>query len=273
MSAQAHKSLSYTLKKYWELYKAFFKASFIADMEYRANFMTRIITDVFWYVAQIMTFEVLYRHTDKIGDWNVQQTRVFLGMLFIVDAIYMILMQENLDRLSERVRKGELDLLLAKPVESQFMISLQKANTALFGNLFIGVAWLIFSLWNLPEFSWWRLLWMIIMIPSGVVAIYTMRFCFGAIAVIFARSENVQFIFYQIYRLGMRPDSIYFPWLKFLILTVLPVGMVASVPARVLINPGDYWLPLWAVILSPIMIYVSHRFWRFCLSYYSSASS
>ncbi len=273
MLERAPRTLLERIRKYWQLYKAFFKASFIADMEYRANFLTRIVTDIFWYIAQILTFEILYMHTDRIGDWNHQQTRVFLGMLFIIDAVYMILFQENMDRMSEKVRKGELDLLLAKPVESQFMISLQKANTAIFGNLAIGIGWLIFSLSNLPDFSWWRILWLIIMIPTGTIAIYALRFSFGAIAVIFARSENVQFIFYQIYRLGMRPDSIYFPWLKFLILTVLPVGMVASVPARVLINPADYWLPLWAVILSPILIYGSHRFWRFCLSHYSSASS
>ncbi len=38
----------------------------------------------------------------------------------------MIILSENLDQFSEKVHKGDLDLLLAKPVNSQFMISLQK---------------------------------------------------------------------------------------------------------------------------------------------------
>jgi ABC-2 type transport system permease protein len=273
MLAQAPRTLPQVIKKYWGLYKAFFKASFIADMEYRANFITRIATDVFWYVAQVVTFEVLYMHTDRIGDWHIEHTRVFLGMLFVIDALSMIIFQENLDRLSDRVTKGELDLLLAKPVESQFMISLQKANTAILGNLILGTCWLIYALYGLHDFSWYRLLWMIIMIPTGLTAFYFLRFCFGAIAIVFAKSENVQFIFYQLYRLGMRPDTIYFPWLKWTIITVLPVGMIASVPTRVLINPTDSWLALWGLILTPLMIYASHLFWKFCLKYYSSASS
>ena len=130
-----------------------FKASLIADLEYRANFFSRILTDIFWYVAQVVTFEVLYQHTDKIGDWNVYQMRVFLGLLFVIDAFYMIIIHENLEGLSEKVRKGDLDLLLAKPINSQFMITLQKANTAIFGNLMIGFAWLIYALNGLPEFS------------------------------------------------------------------------------------------------------------------------
>ena len=262
-----------TFKKYSSLYLAFFRASLISDLEFRSNFLLRIITDIFWYIAQITTFEVLFLHTKKIGDWNQAQTRVFLGVLFIIDAFYMIAFSENLDRLSEKVRKGDMDLILAKPIESQFIISLQKINTAIFGNLLMGISWFVFSLCQLPEFSWWRLLWLTIMIPCGISVIYALRFCFSAIAVIFARSENVQFLWYQIYKLAARPDSIYFPWLKFILLTLLPVGMIASVPARVLMDPQNFWLPLWALVLAPTLIYLSHRFWNFCLKYYSSASS
>ena len=276
MSAQELKSSWQkiaTIKKYGSIYKAFFRASFIADLEFRSNFLIRIITDIFWYAAQITTFEVLFLHTQKIGDWNHAQTRVFLGMLFIIDAIFMIAFSENLDRLSEKVRKGDLDLILTKPIESQFMVSLQKINTALFGNLLLGILWFFFSLSQLPDFSWWRLLWLLIMIPCGVSVIYALRFCFSALAVIFAKSENVQFLWFQIYKLAARPDSIYFPWLKFILLTIVPVGMIASVPARVLMDPQNFWFPAWALVLSPTIIYLSHRFWNFCLKYYSSASS
>lgn len=261
------------LAKYFGLYKAFFRASFIADMEFRANFLVRIVTDIFWYIAQILTFEVLYRHTTMIGNWNLSQTRVFLGILFVIDAVYMVLLSENLDRFSDKVRKGDLDLLLAKPVNAQFMVSLQRVNTAIMGNMLIAFSWMIFSLSQLPEFSWWRLLWLILLIPCGVTVIYALRFMMGALAVIFTRSENIQFMWYQLYKLGMRPDSIYFPWLKFIILTIVPVGVIASVPARALLDPPNYLLFVWVLVLAPSLIFISNRFWKFCLKYYSSASS
>ena len=143
------------MKRYLRIFGSFFKASFIADIEYRTNFITRITTDIFWYLAQVIVFEALYQHTELIGSWNVHQTRVFLGVLFIVDAFYMILFSDNLDRLSEKVRRGDLDMLLTKPVNSQFMISCQRISTALFGNLLLGIGWLTFALWNLPEFNPW----------------------------------------------------------------------------------------------------------------------
>lgn len=262
-----------TLKKYSLLYLAMMKASFISDLEYRFNFLTRIITDIFWYAAQIITFEVLYLHTPKIGDWNAAQFRVFLGVIFVVDALYMIILHENLENFSDKVRKGDLDLLLAKPVNSQFMISLQKSSAPLLGNLAISLAWLTFALSSLSDFNPLRLLWLIVLIPCSLAVIYVCRFFFAATAVIFTRSENLQFLWYQIYRLGMRPDTIYFPWLKWILLTALPVGVIASVPARALLDPPNYVILLWPLILAPTLIYLSHRFWKFTLQFYTSASS
>ena len=250
-----------------------FKASFIADLEYRANFFSRILTDVFWYIAQIITFEVLYQHTEKIGDWNVKEMRVFLGLLFVIDAFYMIIIHENLENITEKVRKGDLDLLLAKPVNSQFMLTLQKANTAIFGNLLLGSSWLIYSLMGLEGFNYARLLWLIILFPCSLIVIYSMRFMFSASAVIFTRSENLQFLWWQVYRLGMRPDSMYTPYVKYVLLTLIPVGVIVSIPARALLNPPNLTYLLWPLILVPLLLYGTHRFWNFALKFYSSASS
>lgn len=261
------------MKKYLKLYLAFMRTSFIADLEFRANFVTRIATDVFWYLAQIITFEALYLHTDKIGDWNVQQTRVFLGIVFVVDALYMIFLQDNLDRIDEAVRKGEMDLLLAKPVNSQFMVSFRRVATALVGNLIIGTAWLIIALYHLPGFEPIKLLWLLIFIPCGVATFYAFRFTISVLAVIFTRAENIKYVWYQLYKLALRPDSIYAPWLKFILLTVFPVSFIANVPAQTILNPANPFIYIWAVLWTGVLIWLTHKFWNYALRFYSSASS
>lgn len=261
------------LFKYFKLYIALFKTSLIADMEYRMNFVTRIAIDIFWYVAQILTFEVLFMHTKTIGDWNVYQSRVFLGILFVADSIFMIIFHDNLDNFSEKVRKGDLDLLLAKPINSQFLISLQKATTANFGNLLMGLGWLTWSLSQLDNLVPARILWLLILIPIGCLIQYCMKFFFATSACIFAKSDNLHFLWYQVYRLGMRPDSMYFPWLRWLILSVVPVGFIASVPANAVFGLASTTLILWSIVLTSGLLYSTHLFWNFALKHYSSASS
>lgn len=262
-----------TLRKYFRLWFSFLKASFIADLEYRANFVIRLATDIFWYIAQVMVFEALYKHTDKIGSWTLEQTRVFLGILFIADGLYMIFFHDNLEKMNERARKGELDLLLAKPVNSQFMLSTQRVGTVLLGNLCVGTSYFIWALHQYQDFQAARLLWLLILIPTGLTCLYTIRFMISATTLIFTRADNLQYIWYQIYRLGLRPDSIYSPWLKFVILTILPVGLIASVPSRALLGEANPGLYLYTIFLSATLLYGSHRFWNYCLSKYTSASS
>lgn len=261
------------LKKYAGLYWAFFRASLTADMEFRANFTTRIVTDIFWYAAQIMAFEVLFAYTDELGGWSRQEMRVFLGVLFVVDAIFMTVFSNNLDFFSDLVRKGNLDLLLTKPVNSQFMISCQRASTAHLGNLLMAIAWLGWSLYHFAGLEPWRLLWLVVAIPSGLMIFYSLRFFFSACALIFTRADSVQYLWYSLYKLGMRPDTIYAPWLKYLVLSAIPVGLIASVPARLVLGSAAPWIAVWMVVASVGSVWLTSVFWKYALRQYASASS
>lgn len=262
-----------TTKKYLGLIGAFFRASAISDLEYRLNIAGKIVTDIIWYAAQLSVFEVLFRQTPNIAGWTLDTTRVFMGCLFFVDSVWMLVFQENLDKFSDKVRKGELDLLLAKPVNSQFMLSFQRFSTPYILNIFITSAYLVFALSRIPGVQWWRLAFLLPALPCALGVIYGVRFLFSASALIFTRAENLNYVWYQIYRLGTRPDAVYPPWLRYAILTVVPVAFIASVPARLLLEPPSAALLAGAFAVSAVSVYLSTRFWRFALRFYSSASS
>jgi len=262
------------MKKYLSLYFSFVRTGFIADLEYRANFLFRVLTDVIWYATQILAFEVLYDHTKQIGGWTLPQIRVFLGLLFVTDAFYMIMLNENLDQMTEKIRKGDLDLLLTKPINSQFMVSLQKVSASLFTNLVIGLSFLTWAIAAYPmAISAWRYASLVILIPAGLISLYAMRFFIATLALIFARTDNLQFAWYQIYRLGMRPDGIYPNWLKLILRTLLPMALIAALPADLILVDFDWRWLAWATIWSAVLLYGTHRFWKFGLSKYTSASS
>lgn len=261
------------MKKYLHLALHFFKISLMADLEYRMNFVTRIGTDVIWYAAQLGIFEVLFLHTKDIAGWTIDSMRFFMGVLFVVDAIYMVLFHENLDRLSDKVAKGELDMLLVKPVNSQFMISLKKMSTAYLGNILLSVSWLLYSAYKLPDHLWPNILYLFLLIPCSVMIPYCIRLFFGIFALIFVRAENVNYLWYELYRLGTRPDNIYPTWLRYLVLTIIPVAFIASIPAQMAIHGPNPLLILGSWVITLIFLFVINRFWNFALKKYSSASS
>lgn len=266
-------SLLTIVKKYLGLYRAFFKASLVADLEYRLNFVFLVFAEFVWYSTQLILFEVLYRHTSIIGNWNLAQMRVFIFLVLFVDSIYMILWDPNFSTFTDNVRKGSLDLLLMKPINSMFMLSSQRISVSHLPCFFITGAGLLWALSQLPDFNWYKLLWLLILIPSGLSVIFCGRFALNSTSIIFTRADFLQYIWYSLFRLGLRPDAIYSGFIRIILIFVVPFAMVASIPARVLLEPTSLWMLAWALVLPFVLFYLLKKYWNYCLRFYSSASS
>lgn len=263
------------MKRYLGLYASFFRASLMADLEYRLNILTKIFTDILWYLAQASVFEVLFHHVPQISGWDIHSARVFMAIVFVVDAIWMILFQENFERLSWKVKQGELDLVLAKPVDAQFFLTLQKQNTSYVINTFLASVYLSWTISQLPQAvaPWKIVLFITVGIPLGLLVSYSFRLMFSTLSVVYTNAESINYVWYQIYRLGMRPDPFYPKWLRILVLTLLPVGFVASVPARLIIGDVEWWLILGGITMTTLLFLLSRYLWKKSLRHYASASS
>lgn len=245
----------------------------MAELEFRFNVAARFFTDIIWYAAQLSVFEVLFRHTTSMNGWNIDETRVFMGVLFVTDAIYMLLFSENLDRMGEKIRRGDLDLLLVKPVNSQWMLSFQKVSIAYMGNAIFSLVWLIWSLSQLPNQSSAALLWLFATVPMSISIVYTIRFVTASAALFFTKSDAVNYIWYQLYRLGTRPDSFYPAILRYVVLSAFPIAFLASIPAQIILGKTGPMILFWGYFLAALFIFGSTRFWKRGLRAYSSASS
>ncbi|MGE0762685.1 MAG: ABC transporter permease [Bdellovibrionales bacterium] len=262
------------MKKYFQLYKSFFKASMMSDLEYRLNIITKVFTDILWYAAQASVFEVLFRHAPNIAGWDLQSARVFMAVLFLADALWMVFFHENFERLSWKVRRGELDLVLAKPVDSQFLLTVQKQNTSYVINSVLTFVYLLWTLSQTADPQWWRIVLLLVVgLPSGLAISYSFRLMFATLSVVYTNAESVNYVWYQIYRLGMRPDTFYPKWLRLLVLTLLPVGFVASVPTRILLENLDVWLLVGGPLAAAFTLSLARWCWAHSLVHYSSASS
>jgi ABC-2 type transport system permease protein len=266
-------NLALLFKKYLGLYAAFFKASFVADVEYRLNFVFLVIAEFVWYSTQLILFEVLFRHTKLIGNWNIDQMRVFIFLVLFIDSIYMILWDPNFSSFTDNVRKGTLDLLLMKPINSMFMLSSQRISVSHIPCFFITFGGFIWALNQLPDFNWLKLLWLLFLIPAGLSVIFCGRFALNSTSIIFTRADFLQYIWYSAFRLGLRPDAIYSGFIRLVLIFVVPFAMVASIPTRILLEPIEYWMLAWAVVLPFLLFWLLKKYWIFCLKHYSSASS
>ena len=260
--------------RYFRIWREFFKMSWMADMEYRMNLLVQVFGDIIWYIAQLSIFEVLFTHTNHIGTWDIHSMRAFMGTLFLVDALYMIFFQNSFDQFSTLVKKGDLDLYLVKPVSSQFMCTFKKINSAYFVNVIFVCCYLAWA-FSYVAYPWTiaNLLSYSFLLLCGLAMLYAIRFSFCSINVIFHNASNIGFLFFNVYRIGMRPDPFYPQWLRYFILFVIPVGFFASVPARSMVGELDIRYFIAAPTLAVVFNFLANRFWHYSLKKHSSASS
>jgi ABC-2 type transport system permease protein len=262
------------MKRYFILWWHFLKISWMSEAEYRLNMVVKVVGDIIWYCAQMSVFEVLFYHAPQIAGWDIHAMRVFLGILFFSDCIFMILFNDNFEQAAAVVSKGELDFILSKPISSQFMFSCRKMNPIYFINLIPVSIYLFWGISSLPtQPSAWILLQTFLLMICGLCVLYSMRFFFAALNVVFTNASSLTYVWYQLYRLGTRPHALYPTWLRWIVVTAFPVGLIVSVPATQLVHGLEGHLLVIAPLIAFFLLYLTTVFWSFVLKKYSSASS
>jgi len=59
--------------RYVRLFALFLKASFLVELEYRANFAARAMVSVCWAGVTLAGAGVFYSHTETIGGWTFNE--------------------------------------------------------------------------------------------------------------------------------------------------------------------------------------------------------
>ncbi len=263
-----------TLMRHVGIWFALARTSFIAELEYRANIIGKMLADVVWYFAQLSLYEVLFSHTSLVADWTLPQMRVFMSFLFLIDCWYMVLFHDNLDTFSEKVSKGELDLLFAKPINAQFLLSFHRISTPYFVNMAVIFAYMTYAIGKLEEpMAWYQLVAGLVAGVCGVIVMYGVRFTFSSLSMIITRADSILQLWYQLYRLATRPDTLFPSPARIILHTVLPMAFIVSVPARIALGKAGMLHLVAGIALSVATIFWTKFWWGYCVRRYSSASS
>jgi len=115
----------------------------------------------------------------------------------------------------------------------------------------------------------------VVALGFGVAVHYSIMLALAAVSFWIIRAQGLVYGYFNFLNIARYPDVIY-PWLFRLIFGwVIPVVIIANIPARLLIKSLGQPLPLMLhlIIASTIVFWLSRVFWNFALGHYSSASS
>ena len=117
------------VNRYFSLWFAFFKNTLSRDMEFKLNFIFEIFIDAVYYGSLFFFFQIIFQFTDSLGDFNKDAVIIFLLTVYLSDLLYVFFLGGNVFGLNEKVKTGDLDFILLKPINSQFFISFRYVTT------------------------------------------------------------------------------------------------------------------------------------------------
>ena len=113
------------LKKNLRVLKEMLYLRFHGLTVFRLDFFAPFFIDGSLFVIQLLAFKVIYSNIDTIGNWHQGEMILYIGTFSLLNAINMTLYFFGVNGIPGKVRSGELDLYLSKPVSPLFRLTFE----------------------------------------------------------------------------------------------------------------------------------------------------
>ncbi|MGQ9604611.1 MAG: ABC transporter permease [Thermogutta sp.] len=269
------------------VFLTFARNSLIRDMTFRANFLIELASSLSWVFMNLGFYLLIFRYSPSIGagtGWGKWEFFAFVGTGLIVNSLTGMFFMTNGDEFGEMIRTGTLDFALLKPIDTQFLVSLQRVEWSSTGNLVVGLVLVPISAayLNAPIGLLQAALYGMFVV-CGVVILYSLLFSFAATSVWLGRNTSLLDFWFYIVSFSRYPMEIYQGRLggpiRWFFSFVIPVLVAVNVPARVLVRPlypqasGDWLFALSAPIAAAASFAACRWIFIVALRSYRSASS
>jgi ABC-2 type transport system permease protein len=264
------------VRRYIEIYSIMLRNSLIRELSFKANFILWMVVEVLWFCGQIVFFSIIFGQVDRIGDWTKWEVVLLVGTHQIIAQLFQAFFFVNVANLPELVRTGKLDSLLVLPIDSQFAISTKQFGLDSVINAGLGGVVVCVSLAQLGIVpSAMSILLYLTALLFGVAVHYSIMLSLAAVSFWIVRAQGLVYGYFNFLNIARYPDVIYPRVFRFVFGWIIPVVIIANIPARLLIKPlgQPAWLMFHLMAASTIAFWLSRVFWRFALRHYSSASS
>jgi ABC-2 type transport system permease protein len=261
------------LLRYARLAWQYARVGVIRKSQFRVDFLSQVVMDTAWYLVHVATFEILFEHTDTIAGWTRDEVRVFLGMLFVSDAFWMMWLGQSW-HFGRELKDGVLDSLRLRPGSPVFLYFFQRFSLEACVNASMAAAWLAFALARVEgAFA-----------PAGLGllawALLLSFWCRTVLSVLFTIAEfyfvnsDLSNVAWEVsMNMADRPSDVFPLRFRQLLTSLVPVAALSTLPAAMVLGRVG---PLEALAHTTWLALLGlgvFRLWRWCFRSYQSALS
>jgi ABC-2 type transport system permease protein len=263
------------IKKHIQIYILFVKFSVMSQMEYRFNFIGNLSMETGYLFVKLSYVVVVYRSGVTIHGLSPDEILLFIGTFVMLTGIYAGLFMINNFQLRSKIKDGDLDLLLTKPISLQFMATLRQADPTIFsvdviaGLIMVSIAWshlgIPVTLFHVGGYASFAVL-------SCLVA-YSLFLLPQVLSFWLMNTSAIAEISDSFWDFNNMPMDIYSSTIRSIGVFVLPIFVITNFPPMFVLHKMPSLYAGWSVLLPVALLYLVRVLWMRGLRSYASASS
>jgi ABC-2 type transport system permease protein len=261
------------LPRYIKAYLQFLRNSIATEMEYRASFVFKNLASLIWMIGALFFIHVLFTQVSTVGGWSKDEILLlYVSFSLAADTMHVFL-RKNFERFSSLTRKGELDWLLLRPINSRFMVSLMTGGVDI-NSIFRLLSGFGLFIYFLPTgTSIMNILMFFVFQVLGMLAVYSFTYILHTLNIWFVRLDNITHLSFMILDLSRVPLDSWPSGVRLFLIYIIPVGIFSTFAVKTLTSGPNYTYILISIVVVVALFVASQKFWHFALKHYSSASS
>lgn len=260
--------------RHLKLWRRFFAQAIVRETQFRAHFVSTLVVSIVQLGLGVVPILLLFGYTSDVRGWSQPNVFVLVGIFQIVTGLIAAFVAPNMFRMTTYITQGELDVVLVRPVSSQFYLTLRWINVAELGDVVLGLAVLVFGLvYSGASPNAGEILQAVVLAGCGLVLLSCVWSAMSYLAFWLQSVNPIGNIFIELLESGRYPLAFFPIGVRAFFTFAFPVGFASTFPAQAILGELG-WLPVaGGVALSLVAVLLVRALWRLGLRSYASASS
>jgi len=227
------------MKRFFKIYMTFTSQYIKRLVHYRLDFAIGVLSFVFVQFSGILLITLVFQQIPDLNGYTFEQMVFFYGFFQLPRGLDHLI-TDNIWLIPNKIRKGDLDRHLLRPIDPLFQIIAERFQHEALGELIVGgllIAITFPSLGITPTLPMIGLIVVLILIGS---LIYTsLKLLTASISFWTMNSMQVMVTVYNISDFAKYPITIFPTLIQTMITYVVPFAFVSFFPASVLLNQAN----------------------------------
>ena len=267
------------MARYLRLLSALARYGLAREMAFRGNLIVKVFVELLWLAILLIFYLTVFQATNSVAGWTQERYLFFVGCYFAMAALVETFFLSNCNEFADLVRSGDLDFLLLKPIDEQFLVTCRSIDWSTAPNVIVGAAVMGVSLARMPDwhFDPVKAGLFVAMFLCGLGLAYGFLVLLTASSVWMVRNQSLYELWWLFSSLMRYPREIFrgrfVEYVGVFFSFVIPAMLVISVPADVMVRAFDPWVVGFTAAATVVLLVVSRKVFRLALRRYRSASS